>query len=314
MAFTPQTWPGRVIPADREQAELATRNLFLDVFPGHPVTSEAVAILNRWFDAGWCVDAIKVALDNLPEGAEGFQPRRGDQESPEDFLVRRLRKWFRDDDDDFERNARLAPPRAGQSLDMHLRLKRQQQINDGLVSRPRKLTETGQQARRQVRQRASEGRPDPVARARARDARVQRALDALGSEMPPAHADGGHDGADDRRDSQLVAGYAARTATVRHDPTVRRILARLTEERRRPNSQETTILRRAIRGAHQRAGLGTLDAATADATNAVLSEDAQRILTYLDHAVNSGLTLDQTLALMHTQVDAATSPNGRAQR
>ncbi|RRO14716.1 hypothetical protein EIL87_18395 [Saccharopolyspora rhizosphaerae] len=306
MAFTPQTWPGRVVPSDREQAELATRKLFLDLFPGHPVTSEAIAVLTRWFDAGWCVDAIKVALDNLPEGREGYQPRRGDQESPEDFLVRRLRAWFRDEDDDFERNARLAPPRAGQSLDMHLRLKRQQQINDGLVSRPRKLTAAGQEARKRARERANEGRPDPVARARARDARLQRALDALGSELPPAHVNAGQNAPDARRDSQLVAGYAARAATVRHDPTVRRVLARLTEERRRPTAEETAVLRRAIRGAHHRAGLGTLDAATADATNAVLNEDAQRILTYLDHAVNSGLTLDQTLALMHTQVEAVT--------
>ncbi|SFS65948.1 hypothetical protein [Saccharopolyspora flava] len=308
MAFTPQTWPGRVIPADREQAELATRKLFGELFPGHPVTSQAIAILNRWFDAGWCVDAIKVALDNLPEGREGFQPRRGDQESPEDFLVRRLRKWFREEDDDFERNARLAPPRAGQSLDMHLRLKRQQQINDGLVSRPRRLTEAGQQARRQVRERAGKGRPDPIARARARDARVQQALDALAVDVPPAHAGEGENAPDDRRDSQLVAAYAARTATVRHDPTVRRILARLTEERRRPNAQETIILRRAVRAAQQRASLGTLAAATADATNEVLNPDAQRILTYLDHALNSGLTLDQTLALMHTQVDTLDTP------
>ncbi|TWG08869.1 hypothetical protein [Saccharopolyspora dendranthemae] len=306
MAFTPQTWPGRVIPADREQAELATRKLFGELFRGHPVTSEAVAILNRWFDAGWCVDAIKVALDNLPEGQEGFQPRRGDRESPEDFLVRRLRKWFRDSDDDLERNARLAPPRAGQSLDMHLRLKRQQQINDGLVTRPRPLSAAGQQAREQVRERAGKGRPDRIARARARDARVQRAMDALDVDVPPAHAEDGPSAPDDRRGSQLVAAYAARTATVKNDPTVRRILARLTEERRRPNAQETTILRRAVRGAQQRASLGTLDAATADSTNAVLGEDAQRVLTYLDHAMNSGLTLDQTLALMHTQVDAVT--------
>jgi len=52
--------------------------------------------------------------------------------------------------------------------------------------------------------------------------------------------------------------------------------------------------------------LGTLEATTADAINAVLSESAQRILIYLDYAANYGLTLDQTLALMHAQVEAAT--------
>jgi hypothetical protein len=281
------------------------------VFPGHPVTSQAKAILNRWYDAGWCVDAIKVALDNLPQGQEGFQPRRGDQESPEDFLVRRLRKWFRDADEDVgsERNARLAPPRAGQSLDLHLRLKRQQQLNDGLGPARRSLTAAGHQARRQVRERAREGRPDPVARARARDARMREALDALHTDVPPGHVEGGQQAASaDQREAQLVAAYAARTATVKHDPTVQRILARLTEERRRPNAQETTILRRAVRGAQQRASLGTLDAATADATNSVLGEDAQRILTYLDHAADLGLTLDQTVALMHARVDAARPP------
>ncbi|MFC7342891.1 hypothetical protein [Saccharopolyspora griseoalba] len=310
MAFTPKTWPGRVIPGDEEQAELATRKLFLEVFPGHPVTSEAKAILDRWYDAGWCVDAIKVALDNLPQGQEGFQPRRGDQESPEDFLVRRLRKWFRDADEDVdsERNARLAPPRAGQSLDMHLRLKRQQQLNDGLGPSRRPLTAAGQQAREQAQEQARERRPDPVARARARDARMREALDSLHAELPLVHAeDSAADARHDQHESQLVAAYAARTATVKHDPTVRRVLARLAEERRRPNAQETAILRRAVRGAQQRASLGTLDAATADATNTVLDEDGQRILAYLDHAADTGLTLDQAVAVLHAQVDAATS-------
>ena len=136
---------------------------------------------------------------------------------------------------------------------------------------------------------------------------MQEALEALGTDRPLVRAEDGPSGSrPDQRESQLVAAYAARTATVKHDPTVRRILARLTEERRRPNAQEQTILRRAVRGAQQRASLGTLDAATADATNAVLGEDAQRILIYLDHAAGLGLTLDQTIALMHARVDAAT--------
>src|SRR5690606_11350517 len=99
MAFTPAKWPGRVIPADKDQAEVATRSLFVRCQWRDPVTKEAKAILQRWYDAWWCVDALVVGLERKPGKSGERQPRRGDKESVEKFLRSRLREWFDDEAD-----------------------------------------------------------------------------------------------------------------------------------------------------------------------------------------------------------------------
>lgn len=304
MAFTPAKWPGRVIPADKDQAEVATRSLFVRCQWRDPVTKEAKAILQRWYDAWWCVDALVVGLERKPGKSGERQPRRGDKESVEKFLLSRLREWF-DDEADEQRGAQLPPPRTGMGLEMWAKLRKKQDTDAGLGRRRRPLSEAGQRARDLARQQARQGRPDPIAKMRERDRRIEQAMDMIGP-MPIVVANDKRSEPDGARESQLVAAYAARTATIEHDPTVHRIVQRVAAENRRPTKQERTILARAIRGARQRASLGTLEATTADAINAVLSESAQRILTYLDYAANYGLTLDQTLALMHAQVEAAT--------
>ncbi|MEV0053139.1 hypothetical protein AB0H34_21855 [Saccharopolyspora shandongensis] len=103
----------------------------------------------------------------------------------------------------------------------------------------------------------------------------------------------------------MVASFAARKSTIKHDPTVQRIVQTLVEEGRKPTREETAILLRAIRGAGQRASVGTLEATAAEKSNEILSSEALRILAYLEYGADPKLSFDAAVGLLHSQVESS---------
>lgn len=289
MAFRPHQWPGNVIPTS-ENAEQASRSLFYRAGWRDPLTPEVARLLQRWYDSGWCVDALLAALDRRPDNSR--QLPRGPHEDVGHFLQSRLRAWFTDHADS-ERDARLAPPRPGLTIEAWLRINREQQRRSGTRAR-RPLGERGQRAREYAREQARRRRRDPLERGRDKDERISRALGAL-DELLPRESGRPRRPGRRRGGSQLMAAYAGRLDSVGSHPAVRRIVGRLAEERRRPTPAEVQVLRNALREARQRAGLDVLEASAAD--GAELSPQAARILAYLDGTPENA-SFDSMLALL----------------
>ncbi len=89
-----------------------------------------------------------------------------------------------------------------------------------------------------------------------------------------------------------------------------RIVQRLREEKRGPSPAELAVLRNAVRDAHHNAGLGTLEAASAqigDDTSA-LTPEGLRVLSFLDHADESKLPVEAMIRLLTLTVDETATP------
>lgn len=199
---------------------MASRSLLYRAGWNEPLTTEAAATLQRWYDANWCVDALLVALERKPDNTK--QGPRGSKELHR-YLENRLQAWF-DDDADLERDARLAPPRSGYDMQTWRSINTEHARRSG--TRPaQRLGEKGKQAREEARAQASKPQRDLLAEVHSEDDRMTRALDSLTELLPakvaerPAVDDPDAVAASKNR-SQLYAAYAGRTATVSHDPLV----------------------------------------------------------------------------------------------
>ncbi|MHA6804025.1 hypothetical protein [Salinifilum ghardaiensis] len=293
-------WPDKVVPADGEQGRRATEALFREFQWNEPRRSSVLDYLQRWYDAGWSPQAVKVALQSTPDGAH--QRPRGPGEDVEHFLKDRLRPWYADEADS-ERGSRRAPPRQGMDYQQWWRIAQADRERSG-VRRRQRLGRRGRRAREQARRQASTARKDALTRGAEKDARIAGAfasLDDLLSSTPGGRVPTGgaaEPAAAPRSRSRMAAAYAGRRSTISQHPTIRRIVQRLVDEDRRPGDSERQVLRNALSEAKAQAALGTLEASCAAETGEELSDSARRILGYLDHAGDENVPLEALLVLL----------------
>lgn len=298
-------WPVRVIPATPDETEAAIKALFARTAWTDPISADIVQELRKWFDAGWCVDAILVALDRKPDNSRQI-PRGNRDHDLAKYLRKRLAAWF-DDDDVASTSARMTPPRPGMSMSVWWQLHLRNQAANR-HQRPQKLGRAGEHARQQARGIAASRRRDPVTRNREKDASLSAAMDRLlpagvTAEDSAPLAELGVVSSHPRH--RLEAGYAGRRAVVGDNDTIRAIQARLSQQHRRPTAAEIVILRNAMHGARVTASLAELEALGAGAGE-VLSPEALRILRYYDRAVGDNLSLDSMFAVLTAMVEDET--------
>ena len=285
-----QQWPSRVVPTTPEEMRQAVLSVFARAHWSDPVDRAVVRELSDWFEAGWCVEAIVVALDRKPDDSR--QRPRGKLDLLT-FLRRTLGAWYDDGHDAISATTRLDPPRRGQSMESWLRA--DAAARTATAKRTwQPLSERGEAARRAAMDFARSRRPDPVERIRETEARVLAAMERLGPPGEPVPL-----AAPARRDQpvQREAEYAGCRSVVEHHPVVRRLVERLAAENRRPTATEMVVLRNAVRDARTQAGLATLEARGAREGEA-LSADARRILGYLTRTVAADLPLASMLTVL----------------
>lgn len=292
-------WPDKVVPADAEQGRRATEALFREWQWNEPRRSSVLDYLQRWYDAGWSPQAVKIALQSTPDGTH--QRPRGPGEDVEHFLKDRLRPWHTDEADS-ERGSRLDPPRQGMDYQQWWEITRADRERSG-IRRRQQLGRQGRRAREQARRQADTARKDALTRGAEKDARIAEAFTSLDELLrPTTDSGGGPAGAAPSSEPQsrsgMAAAYAGRRASISEHPTIRRIVQRLVDEDRRPGTSERQVLANALSEAKAQAALGTLEASCADDTGEVLSDSAQRILGYLDHAGQDDVPLDALLVLL----------------
>jgi len=94
IAARPPVWPGRVVPATDAHlvaaAAVITGRACWPAYPQH----ELVALLRPWTTAGWCPDALLIALDRTPDGQ--WLPSWTGHGDLLDHLTARLRPWWGD--------------------------------------------------------------------------------------------------------------------------------------------------------------------------------------------------------------------------
>ncbi|WP_211226801.1 hypothetical protein [Amycolatopsis benzoatilytica] len=303
MVRTPdREWPSTVVPSDaRERAQatgvLVRRMGWVTERLTQDERDDVERQLEFWYSNGYCPDALLIALSALPDGTRQ-RPRRG-SERPGDFLRSRMNAWFADDDPGAAMSDVREPPRQGQTYDAWLANRRKQAENEGGYRRPSRLTGVGERARAEAREIAAAKRANPLARVREAERRRAAALESLrvvGEEVPAAAPP-----AETRATPRMVASFAGRQALAAQSPQVRRIVERLRAEKRAPSAAELAVLRNAVRDAHHNAGLGALEAASAEVNDVTeLTPDGQRILDFLARAADDRLPLDATVRLLHS--------------
>ncbi|MEV0072625.1 hypothetical protein [Amycolatopsis sp. NPDC050768] len=306
-----RAWPSTVIPSDEHERAQATGVLFRRMgWVTETLTRDEREDVERqlefWYSSGYCPDALLIALSTLPDGTR--QRPRHSGERPGGFLRSRLEGWFND-----AAQAAMTevhePPRRGQSFEAWFENNRRQAAAEGTGRRRPRVTEAGQSARDEARTFAASRRKDPLARLRESEQRRAAALDSLrveGAAAPviPASPQ------ETRSTPRMVASFAARQSVAARSPQVVRIVQRLREEKRGPSPAELAVLRNAVRDAHHNAGLGTLEAASAqigDDTSA-LTPEGLRVLSFLDHADESKLPVETMIRLLTLTVDETATP------
>jgi len=295
-------WPATVVPGDARERAQATGVLVRRMgWVTERLTREERDDVERqlefWYANDYCPDALLIALSALPDGTRQ-RPRRAG-ERPGDFLRSRMKAWFAEDDPDAAMTDVRKPPRQGQTYSAWLANRRKQAENEGGYQRPSRLSNAGERARAEAREIAAAKRPDPLARVREAERRRAAALESLrvvgeDVQVPPPPAE-------TRATPRMVASFAGRQALAAQSPQVRRIIERLRAEKRGPSAAELAVLRNAVRDAHHNAGLGTLEAASAEVNEVTeLTPDGQRILDFLSRAADDRLPLDATVRLLHS--------------
>ncbi|MBW4722429.1 hypothetical protein [Saccharothrix obliqua] len=108
-------WPGKVVPESPEQVQAAVLTLISRTLWPHSELRTLIAVLTPLYQHGWCNDAIVRAMDLNPDGSKalpwhagtGDGKHRGELES---FIDKRLRVWRRADPDSLASNKRHVPP------------------------------------------------------------------------------------------------------------------------------------------------------------------------------------------------------------
>lgn len=296
--LSPAQWPGRVIPELDEHIDTAVTAFCLRTLWADADQSKIRSVLVPWFDAGWCVDAVLAAVDRQPDGAR--QPTKGRDEPAEKFLKDRLRAWFNDDPNADSSVERSAPPVPGMTFGNWWRINRRNaQINRSTNARD--LTTKGKEARDQALTVARSRRRDPVDRVREREARRTEALDSLltPGAVPPSPEDS-------RRlvrlrsNSRQVCHYVARRELVMSDPNVLRAVEIVANQGRSATQHSMRALYRAVRSARQQAELATLEAMSRPPSvpARTMSANAQRIMHYLELAIEEELSFDSMVCLL----------------
>ncbi|WP_116201489.1 hypothetical protein [Amycolatopsis circi] len=297
-----QEWPSTVVPADARERAQATGVLVRRMgWVSERLTREERDDVERqlefWYSHGYCPDALLIAMSTLPGGTRQ-RPRRA-SEKPGDFLRSRMKGWFADESDATDLTEVREPPRRGQTFEAWLANRRKQAADEGTYQRRSRLTDVGERARADARAIASSRRKDPLARVRDSERRRAAALESLrvvgeAVEVPPPPASAG-------ATPRMVASFAGRQSLAAHSPQVLRIVERLRAEKRGPSATELAVLRNAVRDAHHNAGLGTLEAASAEVNDVdSLTPDGQRIKDFLARAADDRLPLDATVRLLHS--------------
>jgi hypothetical protein len=110
----PEHWPTTVVPTSRAEASAAVRTLLDRAQWRDAITTEVIDELLPWFQAGWCIDAIMIALDHKPDNTNQFLPRLPGT-SLVGHLQGRLAAW-RNYDPETHTYTRLPPPRPGMTF------------------------------------------------------------------------------------------------------------------------------------------------------------------------------------------------------
>ncbi|WP_370938380.1 hypothetical protein [Amycolatopsis sp. cg13] len=297
-----QEWPATVVPADARERSQATGVLVRRMgWVSERLTREERDDVERqlefWYSNGYCPDALLIAMSALPDGTRQ-RPRRAG-EKPGDFLRSRMKGWFVDESAAGDLTEVREPPRRGQTFEAWLANRRKQAADEGMYQRRSRLTDAGERARAEARTIASSRRKDPLARVRESERRRAAALESLrvvgeAVEVPPPPASVS-------ATPRMVASFAGRQSLAAHSPQVLRIVERLRAEKRGPSATELAVLRNAVRDAHHNAGLGTLEAASAEVNDVdSLTPDGQRIKDFLARAADDRLPLDATVRLLHS--------------
>lgn len=304
-----KAWPGNVLPEEDHEFEQAMKSLLVRAHWQDALTREVRSELRKWFDAGYCVDAILVALDRTP--ANHRQRPRDKNEDLQRYLRNRLRAWYEEDPDALLA-AVVRPPRPAMSMAQWWAISRSNEQRSGTRKNAPVLTEAGQRAREEAIERSRSTRKrDPISDARAKDRTNRAALDSLllpGAPIPPIPVAPALLPPTERTAGRMVAAFAGNRSAIAHDPRVRRLVERLTTERRGPTEAERRVLSNAVKDARRRAALGSLEAAGSEISEdvGVLSDEGWRILTYLDRAMATSLPLESMMVVLDMSVrDAA---------
>ncbi|MCU1684191.1 MAG: hypothetical protein JWQ81_4930 [Amycolatopsis sp.] len=306
-----QAWPGNVLPEEDHEFEQAMKSLLVRAHWLDAPTREIRTELRKWFEAGYSVDAILVALDRTPANVR--QRPRDKNEDLHRYLRSRLRAWYEDDPDALLGTV-VRPPRPGMSMRQWWTIARRNEQRSAVRKTAPVLTEAGRKAREQALEQSRSKRRDPVSDAREKDRTNRAALDSLllpGAPVPPIPAAPALLPPTGRTAGRMVAAYAGSRAAIAHDPRVRRLVERLVGERRGPTEAERQVLANAVKDARRRAALGALEAAGSEVGDDVglLSDEGWRILTYLDRAMATSLPLDAMMVVLDMSVrDAAGDP------
>jgi hypothetical protein len=290
--FKPKDWPGRVVPETEVHIATAVEALCERAQWHDADRAEITAVVLRWFDRGWCVDAILRAVDLKPDGR--LQKRKSAKHEPHLFLRDRLRFWFSDADGEADSATDpLPPPVQGMSFAVWWAINRRNERANRQRRRRSRLGDEGEQARRQAFEFTRGLRRDSIATARDKGRRQAEALDGLLPEGATQHpVERSRRSVRRRSVNRQVCGWVARRAVVANDTDVLRALQAITDSAGTPSRESVERLRNAIRAARWKAHMATIEAMTTpspDGATPQLSREARRILHYVDQAVEDNL-------------------------
>lgn len=292
----PRQWPGRVIPETDVEIATAVESLCLRAQWADADRGAVAAVVRRWFDRGWCVDAVLRAVELTPDGK--LQKRKSDKQEPHIFLKDRLRFWFADDGD--SATDPLKPPLSGMPFAQWWAInRRNERINQQRRRKP--LSAEGEKAREAARVHARGSGRDAIAMARAKGQRQQDALDALVLPgMTPPTFEESRRLRRRRSASRQVCNWVGRQQVIANDPTVRKALKAVLAAAGTPTLQAVKRLHNAVRAARWTAEMAAIEALTNPATDALtpIGKEARRILRYVDQAIEENLPFDVMVFLL----------------
>ncbi|MEU5692819.1 hypothetical protein [Actinosynnema sp. NPDC020468] len=293
----PRQWPGRVVPETDAQVAAAVESLCLRAQWATANRARVAAVVGRWFDRGWCVDAVLRAVDLTPSGT--LQRRKGDRQEAHLFLRDRLRFWFADDGADSATEP-LRPPVQGMTFAQWWDISRRNERTNR-VRRRAPLTAEGEKARAEARATVRTNDRDAIATARTRGRLRQDALDSLlPAGTPPPTFEDSHRPAPPRPVDRRVGNWVGRQQVIADDPTVRKALDVVLTSEGRPTPEAVARLRNAVRDARWTAEMAGMEAITTptSATSPPLGREARRVLDYVEQAIKDDLPFDVMVFLL----------------
>ncbi|WP_309114633.1 hypothetical protein [Saccharothrix sp.] len=304
----PKQWPGRVVPEDESHVASAVESLCLRAQWHDADRDKITSVVQRWFDRGWCVDAILRAVDLMPDGR--LQRRKSEKQDPHSFLKDRLRFWFADEGADSATEPR-DPPVQGMTFAMWWAINRRNERINRLRRRKPTLGAEGEQARRFATGYARGLRRDSIANAREKGKRREQALDDLLSEgASPPPLEQSRRRARRKVVNKLVCGWVARQEVIANDPAVLRALHVVLASTNHPTPESVRCLHNAVRAARWKAQMAHLEAlvtSAGDKSAPHLSREALRVLRYVDQAVEENLPFNVLVFLLRNDVPLSTN-------